>query len=319
MSHRTGILTVTLNAALDKHYRLDKFSLQGIYRNAKPVVLASAKGINAARVMRTLDPTVSVLCTGFVGGWTGQQIGHLLSTEGIQHHLLTVPGESRTCMTFTGPDGVHFEILEPGIVPGRDSQQELLDFAARRAGTAAWVVIAGSPEAGTQREICREVAACAKAQGARVLVDVRSPWLEPAWEAGPDASKPNWDEFVQAAGLPPSADEDEVVAAAQRVVEGGVGLLLISRGTDGALAVTATEVLRVSAPAVSVVSPVGCGDAMVGAFVLSQTRGASLHESLQWAAGAAASNAAHLGAGLVDPEETASLAAAVQVEGLEGR
>ena len=314
MSKRMEILTVTLNAALDKHYRLESFSAQGIYRGAKPVTLPSAKGINAARTMQTLDPTAIVHCTGFVGGWTGKHICHLLEQEGLRHNLLPVPGESRTCMTFTAQEGIHFEILEPGITVDRDAQQKLLAVVEGHAAAAAWVVIAGSPAEGTERDICRELTACARAQGASVLVDVRSPWLETAWLAGPDVSKPNWSEFLSAVGLPPTADQNAVVRAAKTVARDGVGLLLISQGTSGSLAVTENEVLRVSAPQVSTVSPVGCGDAMVGAFVLSQSRGASLKESLQWAAAAAASNAAHLGAGVVDPEETEALAALVQVE-----
>ena len=63
------ILTVTLNAAIDKTHVIPGFSLARVNRPAQVIALAGGKGINVARVLRTLDqPTFA---TGVVAGHTG--------------------------------------------------------------------------------------------------------------------------------------------------------------------------------------------------------------------------------------------------------
>ncbi|MCS6275553.1 MAG: 1-phosphofructokinase, partial [Opitutus sp.] len=62
-----------------------------------------------------------------------------------------------------------------------------------------------------------------------------------------------------------------------------VGLVVVSRGADGACFVTADQVVVARPPAVKVGSTVGAGDAMVAGVVAAQLRGASLADTARYA------------------------------------
>ncbi|MET3287571.1 UNVERIFIED_CONTAM: fructose-1-phosphate kinase PfkB-like protein [Brevibacillus sp. OAP136] len=57
------IVTVTLNAAIDKTYVLSSFTTGALHRPQQVLSLAGGKGINVARVARTLG--IEVTATGF--------------------------------------------------------------------------------------------------------------------------------------------------------------------------------------------------------------------------------------------------------------
>ena len=62
------IVTVTLNAALDRTLTVPNFQRGQRHRASAGLTLAGGKGINAARTLKALD--VPVVATGLVGGRT---------------------------------------------------------------------------------------------------------------------------------------------------------------------------------------------------------------------------------------------------------
>ena len=88
-----------------------------------------------------------------------------------------------------------------------------------------------------------------------------------------------------------SAHEPELVRAARELIARGRSqAIVVSLGGGGALWVTAAESERLLAPAVTVASSVGAGDAMVAGIVLALARGWPPREAARFgvAAGAAA-------------------------------
>src|SRR3712207_8535291 len=73
------ILTITLNAAVDRTLVVPSLSLGHRHRASESVTLAGGKGINVARGLRTLG--VPVLATGFAGGRNGDAIRDGLRSE----------------------------------------------------------------------------------------------------------------------------------------------------------------------------------------------------------------------------------------------
>jgi len=63
------IVTVTLNAALDRSLTVPIFKLGHRHRASNVLALAGGKGINVARALKRLD--VPVVATGLAGGRTG--------------------------------------------------------------------------------------------------------------------------------------------------------------------------------------------------------------------------------------------------------
>lgn len=75
------ITTVTLNAAVDKIYTVAGFGLNAVYRIEGGLTVPGGKGVNTARVIRTLGEPVRA--TGFAAGHTGRLLIDGLSAEGV--------------------------------------------------------------------------------------------------------------------------------------------------------------------------------------------------------------------------------------------
>ena len=107
-------LTITLNAAVDTTYGLDRLERGAINLVAHRTAVPGGKGNNVARVLATLGH--SVVATGFVGGRSGQFIEDGLRNLGIETAFARVEGESRVCLTVVERgSGTITEIREPGV------------------------------------------------------------------------------------------------------------------------------------------------------------------------------------------------------------
>ncbi|HVA92489.1 MAG TPA: PfkB family carbohydrate kinase, partial [Chloroflexota bacterium] len=107
------IITVTLNAALDRTLVASGFTVGRSLTVAPAHVQAGGKGINVARALRALGAPCHAL--GFAGGFTGAMMRHALAAEGLAHELIPIDAESRTCTAIVDPDrGVATEVNESG-------------------------------------------------------------------------------------------------------------------------------------------------------------------------------------------------------------
>ena len=82
------IVTVTLNAALDRTLTVPNFQLGHRHRASAGLTLAGGKGINVARTLKALD--VPVVATGLAGGRTGTRIVEDLTTEAILNDFVRI-------------------------------------------------------------------------------------------------------------------------------------------------------------------------------------------------------------------------------------
>jgi sugar/nucleoside kinase (ribokinase family) len=85
-----------------------------------------------------------------------------------------------------------------------------------------------------------------------------------------------------------------LVDGARALVDAGVGCVAVTRGSKGALVVTADEVIEVPAYAIEVVDTTGCGDAFSAGFL----RGLALGRDLRGAAELGCATAAQVAQGL---------------------
>src|SRR6478672_13229140 len=107
------IVTVTLNAAVDRTLTVPNFQLGHRHRASQALTLAGGKGINIARALKLLE--VPVVATGLVGGRTGQRILEELSAEAILNDFVRIEDESRTSSAVVDPTaGTFTEINEWG-------------------------------------------------------------------------------------------------------------------------------------------------------------------------------------------------------------
>ena len=88
------IVTVTLNAAIDRTLTVPNFQPGHRHRASAGLTLAGGKGINVARALKRLE--TPVIATGFAGGRTGDRIVEDLALDGILNDFVRISGESRT-------------------------------------------------------------------------------------------------------------------------------------------------------------------------------------------------------------------------------
>ncbi|MDE3070111.1 MAG: 1-phosphofructokinase family hexose kinase, partial [Acidobacteriota bacterium] len=118
------IVTVTLNAAIDKTLSVPSFRVGRRHRTVDQQTNAGGKGINVARALKSLGQPV--IATGLAGGATGTRIVEALTAESILNDFVRIGEESRTNTSVLDPTtGEQTEINERGP---RVSEREIETF-----------------------------------------------------------------------------------------------------------------------------------------------------------------------------------------------
>lgn len=254
------ITTVTLNAAIDVTYTVDRIRNGASHRLTVAHHRAGGKGINVSRVLRTLGHATSV--TGLVGGLSGQAVRRELAAAGIRDELVTIAGTTRQTVTVVeGETGDATVLLEPG--PGITAG-EWLDFRIgyrRLLPASRVVVISGSLPAGLPDDTYAELVLLARREGVPVVLDTAGPPLLAALSAGPAVVKPNAQELAETLGAPA-----DVRTGAEELRAAGARSVVVSLGPDGLLAVTPDGVWSGRPPGRLSGNPTGAGDAAVAAL-----------------------------------------------------
>ena len=106
---------------------------------------------------------------------------------------------------------------------------------------------------------------------------------------------PNETELAILTGMPVGA-EDEIAAAARALTARGVGTVIVTMGSRGALLATPTQIRRIAPIPVTPVDTTGAGDAFVGAFARYFAAGFGLEAALDKAVRYAADSVTRRGA-----------------------
>ena len=107
------ILTVTLNAAIDRTVAVPSFRQGNRHRAVEASTAAGGKGVNVARALKLLDRPV--IATGLAGGPTGARLMERMAEESILTDFTWIAGESRTNLAVIDPtSGEQTEINERG-------------------------------------------------------------------------------------------------------------------------------------------------------------------------------------------------------------
>lgn len=268
------VATVTLNPAIDRTVSVNGLVPGAVNRAGLVGDRPGGKGINVAAALAEQGLRTAAL--GFLGRENEGVFTAFFSALGIQDRCLRLPGATRTGIKIIDTAGGETTDLNfPGLSPGVADMAVL----SRQLDTldGHWCVLAGSLPPGVPGTFYRDAVARMKARGVRVALDTSGEALGEAIAAAPDFIKPNVHELEAHVGRELQT-EAEVVVAARELIARGVGLVVVSRGADGACFVTADEVVSARPPSIEVGSTVGAGDAMVAGIVAAQVRGLSLPE-----------------------------------------
>ena len=132
-------------------------------------------------------------------------------------------------------------------------------------------------------QLCRRM-------GARLILDSSGEGLAGAAGACAWLVKPNLLELESVAGHALATDGQQVAAARHLIASDVAGIVVLSKGAEGVLVVTAEQVEQVAAVEVPVRSATGAGDSMVAGITLGLARGMRVGMAVRFGirAGAAA-------------------------------
>ncbi|MDX6414534.1 MAG: 1-phosphofructokinase [Gaiellaceae bacterium] len=312
------IVTVTLNAAIDRTLTVPNFQLGHRHRASQGLTLAGGKGINVARALKRLD--IPVVATGLAGGRTGMRIVEELTSEAILNDFVRIADESRTSSAVVDPTaGTYTEINEWGPHVEADELAMLLDKINYLARGADMVVFAGTLPRGVEDSFYAEAIRELNRRNVRAVLDSEGPPLRFGVEAEAFLVTPNQREAEGLVGQELGDDEDYTMAL-DRIADLGARNVLITAETRsfGLFRVDRKRVLfRADAPQVDPVSAVGSGDVLLAAFLAARLEEKPLEDSLRAAVAAGAASTLEVGAGRFDPKEASRLQSSVDVRELE--
>jgi len=264
------IITVTLNAAIDKSLSVPNFRLGRRHRTVEQTTMPGGKGVNVARVLHQLDEPVTV--AGLCGGATGAEIAADLQRSGLPAAFTLISGQSRRTVTVVDArDATVFN--EPGP-PVSAAEWTAFTAAFDEIAKAGRVVVAsGSVPPGCPDTAYAELVAIARANGAAVVLDAEGEQLRHALRARPDVAKPNAAEVAHLFGRPVTTRQD-ARDAAQLLCDSGADAGIVSLGAEGFVAVTPSAVFDVRLPRRIRGNQTGAGDALAGAIA----RGLARHD-----------------------------------------
>jgi 1-phosphofructokinase family hexose kinase len=312
------IITVTMNAALDRTLTVPNFQPGQRHRASGWLTLAGGKGINIARALKRLD--VPVVATGLAGGRTGAGIVSELTREGILNDFVRIADESRTSTAVVDPTGGSYtEINEwgPNVEPQElDLLLEKLRYLSRGA---VGVVFAGSLPRAVDEAFYAEAIRELSRRGLQTTLDAEGEPLRLGVEAEPFLVSPNEREAEGLVGQE-FHDSQDFVQALDHIADLGAKNVLITL-TSGCYALLREEReparYHAAVPRLEPVSPVGSGDVLLAGFVAARYEGRSAEEALQLAVAAGAAAVQEVGAGRFEPREIARLEEGVRIESFD--
>lgn len=265
------ILTVTPNPAVDMTWEIDRIEPGGAHRADTGAVRAGGKGLNVARVAHAEGYAAVAVTTA--GGATGDELRAELVASGVPHVLLPVGAATRRSIAWVDRAlGDTTIVNERGISPTREEWAQFVATVFEQAASASVVVISGSFPPGSPDGLLEALIAAA---GERpVIVDTSGPLLLAAADAGVAVLKPNRAELVDATGL------DDPIAGARELLRRGAGLIMLSLGAEGMLAITADSILQARLPEPLAGNPTGAGDAAVAAVATLFDEGVTDHDTI---------------------------------------
>ncbi len=312
------IITVTLNAAIDKSLSVPNFRLGRRHRTVEQRTMAGGKGVNIARALKALGQPV--IATGLAGGATGTHIVEQLTEEAILNDFVRIREESRTNTSVLDPtSGEQTEVNERGPAVSEQEIELFRDKLLYLARGAAIVVLAGSLPRGVSSEIYAELIRELHKAGVTTVLDTDGDPLLHAVRAEPDVVSPNILEAEELVGHE-FASEEERLLAVREIVELGPSEAIMTMG-DGCVADVQIEgrscLRRARIEQREPVARRGSGDAFLAGYVAARYEGRAPDQCLRFGVACGAESTGRLGAGLIDPKEARRMMGAVEVGEVE--
>jgi len=291
------IITVTLNPSLDRTLHFPGLLIGALNRATSSRVDLSGKGVNVSMALREFG--LESIMTGFVAGQSGRVLVEGLRAAGYACGLVEVSGETRSNITvIDDASDVTTKLNEPGPQVSEDDLAALEAWLLAQSGPGDLVILSGSLPRGLPDDTYARLVRVVAGQGACAVLDTSGEPLRQGCAARPDLVKPNAVEAAELIGSVPEPG-DGLADSLRAMLRLGPRRVLLSLDRRGAACAGPDGAWYAEAPAISEVSAVGAGDALLSGTLWAALQGFAAHEALRW--GVAAGTAAAMGQGSAMP------------------
>ena len=319
------LFTITLNPAIDQTVRLDRLLPGEVHRALGEQTEAGGKGIGVAAVLAALGRPVTA--SGWLGADNDAVFRAAFAERGITDGMLRLPGATRTNIKLAVAErGDSTDINLPGLALAPEALQAAEQQLGERLDAAVapgdWCELAGSLPPGTDAGLWERLARRLAARGAQIVIDTGGAVLgtllarlsDPA--RGPVVPvafiKPNRAELEELVARP-LPDTLAVADAAQALCQAhGVRQIVVSLGGQGAVMADGQGRWQAAAPAVTVATTVGAGDALVAGTLAALMDGQPLPGAGVFGMACAAARIQRIAPGLPPRQEVTELAARIR-------
>ncbi len=316
------MLILNPNPCFTRTLKLAKLVPGAVMRSEPAEIRAGGKGIDLARVARSLGVSARLLI--LIGEDDLVSFSQLLREEKMEFEYSTHVGKIRIATTYAELLGNTTTIInEETSAISNIEWDRYLALISKRIRPKEIVAIMGSFPEGAPEDFIARVIEMAHANESVVLIDSKPDLLEIALKSGVDIVSPNLDEaeavINQSSGTLLTGDntrgQQRAEQAALLLVELGAKIALVHAGSVGAALAFGGKVSFLPSAKVEVKSAVGAGDSFAAGFILKSEEQGNVWElaNIDWLqslrfATATAAAACELGrSGEVDPIRVAEI------------
>jgi tagatose 6-phosphate kinase len=305
------ILCIGTTPAAQRVMVFRQLAVDAVNRASTTLDGMAGKSINVAKVLKALGE--EPIAAGFAGGERGAGLRAFLAARNIRQSLVDVAAPTRQCTTVIDEStNTHTELVEESRPVEEANYRKLGSLIQPLIKQSRAVIMSGSIPPGGPVSLYAECTRLAQAAGALSVVDAQGAPLIASLADRPGLVKPNRTELAATVGRP-LLSEAALKLAMRELCERGAQRVVVTAGSDPALAFDGANYWRILPPAIQSRNPVGSGDAFTAALVWRLLRGDDLGEAARWAAAAGAANALTLMPGELELAEVERLLRQVEV------
>lgn len=272
------IITLTVNPSIDKILVVENFTIgnkrQFVQQTRK---IAGGKGINVARVIKTLGE--EVITCGFMGGASGEWIETRLKKEKIPFNFIKIKNETRTNLTILDSfKKTETHLREQGPEVSLKEIKRLKDNFSALVHKEDIVILSGSGPPGVAKTIYKELIKIVKNKGGKVILDAEGELLKEGIKEKPFMIKPNEDE-LRAIFKKDRKSLNALIERGKYLLKQGIKIVVVSRGKEGAIALGNKVIWQIKPLKIKSVNSVGSGDALIAGLAVGLKQKKSIKEA----------------------------------------
>jgi 1-phosphofructokinase len=272
------IITLTPNTGIDFTLKVSSFQLNHTIRASDSAWGMGGKATDVSWTLGKLGVPTRAL--GFAAGPNGFRMENMLRERGVETDFVWVEGESRLNLIVVVEGEGQSTITSSSL---KVSPQQISEFSVRYQQAlegAACVVMGGSLPGGLPVDFYAEAITRAHQKNVPVIFDSSGPSLLAGIKSRPDVIKPNLAELSELLGDVP--DSQHAVRRAGEILRDEYGShVIITMGSEGAIAVLDSGSYFIHPLSIPVVSVAGAGDGVLAGMALAYLRKEPLEYGLQ--------------------------------------